>query len=156
MAMHAIYFKVGVTDTDWVSTWDDWHIVPEKRPEIATPPLVENYLSIPGLSGKLDLSEILTGRPVYEQREGTWNFIVMNHDNENLYGEWQDRYSAILNAIHGKRLKIRLEDDPEFEYEGRITVGNWDSQNNGTYSKLPISYKCDPFKKNIRTGEYIL
>lgn len=156
MAMHAIYFKVGVTDTDWVSTWDDWHIVPEKRPEIATPPLVENYLSIPGLSGKLDLSEILTGRPVYEQREGTWNFFVETNDNENLYGEWQDRYSAILNTIHGKRLKIRLEDDPEFEYEGRITVGNWDSQNDGTGSKIPISYKCDPYKKNIHTGEYIL
>ena len=156
MSYHSIYFKVGSTDTDWVGTWDDWHIVPEKRPEIATPTVVENYLSIPGISGKLDSSEILTNSPVYEQREGSWNFMVVNNDSDNLYGEWQDRYSAILNTIHGKRLKIRLEDDPDYEYEGRITVGNWDSQNNGTWSKITISYKCDPYKRNIKTGQLIL
>lgn len=153
MAMHSIYFKTGPNDTDWTSTWDDWHIVPEKRPEVATPPLVENFLQIPGLSGKLDISEILTGAPTYGTREGSWTFIVMNPDRENLYEQWYDRYSKILNAIHGKRMKMRLDDDPNYEYEGRFKVSDWDSQNNGTWSKITISYVCDPYKKNIKTGE---
>lgn len=156
MPYHSIYFKIGPGDTDWIGTWDDWHIVPEKRPEVATPPLVENFLQVPGLSGKLDISEILTGAPQYGTREGSWSFIVMNPDNDNLYDSWEYRYSKILGAIHGKRLKFRLEDDPEYEYVARFKVGDWDSQNNGTWSKIPISYVADPYKTHIITGEQIL
>ena len=153
MAYHSIYFKTGTADTDWTGTWDDWHIVPEKRPEIATPAVIENYLQIPGAHGKLDISELHTGAPIYENREGSWTFIVINPDDENLYEPWEERYSKILNTIHGKRMEIRLEDDPNFVYTGRLKVGDWDSQNGGTWSKITISYVCDPFKKHIITGE---
>lgn len=53
------------------NTWDDWHIVPSSRPVIKPPTKKTNYLDIPGADGNLDLSEALTGYPVYNNREGS-------------------------------------------------------------------------------------
>ena len=60
------------------NTWDDWKIVPASRPVFKSPALKKKTIEIPGADGFIDLSESLTGYPVYSNREGSFEFVVMN------------------------------------------------------------------------------
>lgn len=135
-SMHSLTFYNGSTK---VNTYSDWHLVAESRPLVVPPTPKTKYLDIPGGNGKLDLSTILTGFPVYENREGDWKFYVLNG-----YGEWQNRFSAIMTYIQGQELKMVLEDDPNYYYKGRFYVSAWDSE--PSYSKITIKYSVYPYK----------
>lgn len=122
------------------NTYDDWHLVPSSRPVFAPPPVKTNYIDLPGTNGKLDLTDALNGRPVYENRTGSIEFIVLNG-----YGEWEDRYSEICNYLHGRKMKAILEDDPAWYYEGRFSVNEWRSEKD--WSRIVIDYDVYPYKK---------
>lgn len=72
---HSIKFYNGTTYKD---AYKDWGLVPETRPLVVPPEPKTKYLEIPGANGQLDLSEILTGYPVFNNREGEWTFYVLN------------------------------------------------------------------------------
>lgn len=135
-SMHSITFYNGTTK---INTFDDWHLVSEVRPSFTPPSPKTNYLDIPGANGRLDLSTILTGFPVFNDREGEWKFHVLNG-----YGQWQDRLSAIMTYIQGQYLKAVLEDDPNYYYKGRFYVSAWDSE--PSFSKITIKYSVYPYK----------
>lgn len=128
------------------NTWDDWHLIPSARPVFAVPSQKVVTVDIPGADGIIDLSTALTGKPTFNNREGSFNFIVML---DLSYGEWQDRYSEILNTIHGKSVRIILEDDPEWFYQGRVAVNVWSSPSDGSGSTVTIDYSVDPYKYKI-------
>lgn len=122
------------------NTWDDWHIVPSSRPAISPPQVKTNYVEVPGANGSIDFTEALRGFPVYQNRTGSIEFIVL-HD---YWGSWSGTYHEIMTHLHGKKMKMILEDDPSFYYEGRFAVNNWKSDAN--YSKITIDYNVGPFK----------
>lgn len=124
------------------NTWDDWHLVPSTRPVINPPSVKQKIVDIPGGDSVLDLSESLTGYPVFNNREGTLDFIVMND-----YGEWHERYSEIMAYLHGRTMRAILEDDPDFYYEGRFAVNQWKSDRN--FSRISIDYSVKPYKRSI-------
>lgn len=130
------------------NTWDDWHLVPASRPTFSMPPLQERYVDIPGLNGPVDLTEAITGYPVYGNRTGSFEFIVMNdwYDSDGTLtrGRWQERYSEIANYLHGRSMKAWLEDDPEYYYEGRFKLAEWRSEKD--YSRISIEYNVGPYK----------
>ena len=119
-------------------------MVPDGRPIIATPDPITNYIDIPGASGQMDLSESLTRYPTYSNREGSINFLVLNDYGEN--DSWQKRYQSLCKYIHGRRLELALEDDPDYFYEGRFKVESWESGNDGGYSSVSIGYTLDSYK----------
>lgn len=121
------------------NTWDNWHIVPSSRPVFNPPKQKKNTLDIQGGNGIIDLSESLTGYPVYNNREGSFEFIVMND-----YKPWQETYSDICDYIHGRKMKAVLEDDPHYYYEGRFSVNDWKSDKD--WSKITIDYNVSPYK----------
>ncbi len=127
------------------NTWDDWHLVPTSRPTFAMPNVKTNYVEIPGGDGVLDLSTVLTGRPTYGNRQGSFEFLVMND-----YGYWADRYSEIANYLHGKTFKAVLDDDPEFFYEGRFSLNEWRSEEQ--WSKIVIDYNVGPYKQYLKSA----
>lgn len=122
------------------NTWDDWHLVPSSRPVFDPPAPKEKYLDIPGGDGAIDLSESLTGYPVYQNRTGSLEFIVMND-----YWQWQEAYSAICDYLHGQSMRAVMEDDPAYYYEGRFKVSKWKSDK--YYSTITIDYNVSPYKK---------
>lgn len=126
------------------NTWDDWHLQPSSRPVVKPPTQKTNYIEIPGANGSLDLSDLPMGYPVYQNRQGEWEFIV-----ENGFKSWDVLYSEILNYVHGKKFQVILEDDLAYYYEGRITVKDWKSNNNGTWSNIVLGYNLGPFKYSI-------
>lgn len=126
------------------NTWTNWHLIPSSRPSIASPKLVTKYVEIPGVKGVLDLTEYLTGsngRALYGQCEGSWSFEV-----DNGHESWRSIQQKIISAIHGKRLYVKLPDD-NFYYQGRFTVGNYES--GADHSKITISYSIDPYKYTV-------
>lgn len=123
------------------NTWDDWHLVPSSRPLFNPPTVKTKIIDVPGANGVLDLSESLTKYPVYNNREGSIEFIVMND-----YWEWHEAYSTIMNYLHGQTMNAIFEDDPKYYYTGRFAVNNWSSVKD--YSRITIDYNVKPFKRH--------
>ncbi len=128
---HSVYF-------DNFNSWDEWHMIPTARPSIVTPAMVENTVDVPGMNGSLDLSEALTGYPLYENRSGSITFMFLNG-----FGNWVERKDSIMSKLHGKYMKLTLSDDPNYYYEGRITCGDWST--NKDMSSIDINYNVKPY-----------
>lgn len=135
---HSVTFY---TDNNRYSTYEDWRLVPETRPVVVPPEPKYNYLDLPGGHGQIDLTESLTGFPLYNRREGEWTFYVLND-----YGNWTTRLSEIMTVLQGRLLKAVLDDDPDYYYFGRFHVSDWDSGGE-TWSMITIAYNVAPFKK---------
>lgn len=127
------------------NTWDDWHLIPSTRPVFNPPSVKTQYIDIPGANSQVDLTESLTGYPVYDNRTGSMEFNVVNG-----YQTWDVLYSEIMNYLHGKKMKAYLEDDPYFYYEGRFTVNEWKSDK--YWSIITIDYNVYPYKKEPNTS----
>ena len=148
---HSITFFDGVLDQQGKpvgkNTWDDWYLIPSSRPTVAQAGVSTSFVDIPGRrDGPFDMTEYLTGGVVYGQRSGSFEFIV---DNDHEY--WETLRNTIASYIHGKRMRIILEDDPGFYYEGRFAVSGWSSES--WNSKVTISYTLNPYKYRIIDGQ---
>lgn len=122
------------------NTWDDWHLIPSSRPLFNPPPVKTSYVEIPGGDGILDLTTAMTGKPMYSNRTGSWEFYV-----ENGFKGWSALYSEIMLYLHGKKMTAYLEDDPMYYYEGRFSVNQWRSD--PAQSLIVIDYNVAPYKK---------
>lgn len=140
-----MYHSVSFGDKN---TWTDWALVSEQRPFIAPPVPKTNFVDIPGASSKLDFSEELTGYPTYENRTGSLEFIITDQYLSNQNMRWQTKYSEIMNYISGRRLKMILEDDRNYYYEGRFYVETYTpgSSVSDSFSKIAINYDVGPYK----------
>lgn len=152
----------------WKDTWNDWHLIPSARPQVSFPPVRTKYVDIPGMDGQLDLTEALTGGPLYGNRTGSWSFVIVNPyltvtgvtgvseirwkaDQDvtpNYHPTFDYDYHSLCSEIaaflHGRSFKVILEDEPGYYYEGRLQL-----ENPGTgkdYSQLSISYNLEPYK----------
>ena len=124
------------------NTWDDWHLIPKTRPLVNPPQVKTNYIDIPGGDGVLDLTIALSGRPLYKNRTGSWEFIV-----ENGFKSWSALFSEIMGYLQGQQMHATLEDDPLYYYEGRFSVNAWKSD--PYYSLIVIDYDVGPYKREI-------
>lgn len=141
---HSITFRdMYGTEKD---TNSDWHLVPTSRPAVAPPEIKEKLLDNPGGDGIIDLTESVTGFPIYGQRKGSWDFYVLNG-----WRTWSDIYSEILNFMHGKNINVILGDDPDYYYNGRVSVSQWASDKD--HSKITLNYNLDPYKLSMSTSD---
>lgn len=130
----------------YFNTWEDWFLLPASRPLFNPPKIRKRTLEIPGRDGLLDLSKSDTGYSVFENSEGSWEFIV-----ENDHEDWAVLYSRIMNQIHGADVKLILEDDPFYYRPGSVSVNQWVSD--AAYSKITIDYSVEPYKYVICSGD---
>lgn len=121
-------------------TWETWHMAPKSRPYVEAPKVKDAYVDVPAADGSLDYTDILTGKPRYSNRTGSWEFII-----DNGYSEWYEVYSDILMKLHGQKFdRIILNDDPEFYWRGRLSVtGDFSPRD---YNMITISYNLEPYK----------
>lgn len=128
-----------------INTWDDWHLIPTSRPVFQQGDVKTIYVDIPGADGQIDLTEALSGYPTYKNREGSLEFIVANGWRQN----WATGFSQFANWLHGRVLRVILDDDPEYFYEGRFKLNEWKSNNDGTWSNVTIDYNLKPYKYSV-------
>lgn len=123
---------------------DDWDLLmTSKTIEDAEPKIIE--VDIPGSNGKLDLSE-WTGEVLYNNRTLTFNFDIFDSPSN-----WWTLKEEITKYVHGKKLKIVLDQDNKYYYFGRCKVT--DFSNETTVAHLIIECDCEPFKykKDVTT-----
>ena len=129
------------------NTWDDWHLIPASRPVIAPPKHNSNMVTIPGMNGAVNISEVLTGYPTFANRTGSLQFYVAN----DYWSRWDVAYSTIMSYLHGQSMRMVLEDDQSYYYEGRFTVNQW--QSGQTNSMITIDYDVYPYKRDFSTTD---
>lgn len=126
----------GVTFGDFHS-WDDFSLILNSK-LIGSPEAKTTTVEIPGADGVLDISEYF-GEVKYKNRKLSFDFSTIVPKCEFL-----NLFSAIQNAIHGKRIRIILDDDPDFYYVGRISVSEWKADKN--IGRITIDCDCEPYK----------
>lgn len=127
------------------NTWDDWKLVPTSRPLFNPPAQKVKTIEIPGGDGVIDLSQSLTGYPVFQNRTGSMEFVVLND-----FKPWHMAFSDIMDYLHGRTMRAMLEDDPEYYYEGRFAVNSWKSDKDR--SKITIDYDVGPYKWSLQSS----
>lgn len=131
----------GVTFGDKHS-FRDWKLLLSERPKISPPAVKTNYIDIPGGDGHIDATEALTGDVKYETRTIECTFATIQARKK-----WPNLYSDILDYLHGQRMKIILDEDPDFYYIGRVSVNEWKSSEK--YSTIVIDGEVEPYKHEL-------
>lgn len=109
--------RYGVT-FDGKHSFRDYGLLPTSAPVISPPKVNTYYVDVPGSDGSLDLTEALTGYPTYGDRNGVFNF--------QLYGlkdDWYNKVNTLIHDLNGKRMDVILDEDKQYYYKGRLTVG---------------------------------
>lgn len=119
------------------SSFDDFSLILSAK-KIETPKVKTETTDVPGADGVLDFTEYF-GEPKYENRKLSFDFSTMTR-----YDGFLELFSQIQNALHGQRLNIWLDDDPDFYYVGRISVSEW--QADKRIGKVTIECDCEPYK----------
>jgi phage-related protein len=125
-------------------TYRDFGLYPSEVNMPDPPDVQKNFIQVPGMNGSLDVTEALDGRVHYEDREYSQKYLDLN-GRPNMHA----RYSALQNYIHGKHMRMILDDDPEYYYEGRFEIG--DPGPNNHKNTLQIKATLKPFKYSVYT-----
>lgn len=96
----------------------DYRLLPTSAPVIAPPKVNTYFVDVPGADGSLDLTEALTGYPTYGDRPGTFNFQIYAPKSE-----WYNVVNTLIHDLNGKRMDVILDEDQQYYYKGRLTVG---------------------------------
>jgi hypothetical protein len=105
------------------------------RAEIPPAAPKTTYIDIPGGNGSIDLTEAL-GEVKYKDREAEFIFIVFPDDN------FEGKKQEVNERLNGVNCKITLDADPEYFYQGRCAVNNYDNARN----RIAVSARLKPYK----------
>lgn len=130
------------------NSWDEWNLMPVKagRIEFATPNLKYESEEIPGSDNVLDMSEVLTGYPLYDPRKGSLTFRFFDNGIDV-----RTRFDKLKNYLHGRWVRAVIEDQPEYYYEGRFMVGDFQPRQ-GNWGDVDISYVLNAYKLEMSSS----
>ena len=127
-------------------SWNDWHLIPASKPVIAPPKVKSKMIDIPGTHGSINLTYVLTGWPMYENRTGSLEFILAPG-----FLSWENTKSMIMDEIQGRSVHVILGDNPEYYYDGLVWVDALKSD--AKLNSITINYDLYPFKRSIITSD---
>ena len=121
-------------------TYRDWGLLLRSRPQITPPAPKLKMISVPGSDRIIDLTQALTGEVHYEPRTISFEFVT-GAPRETL----ANLHSDILTYMHGKTVKIIMDDDPNWYYTGRVTVGDLEADKRT--ATLTMTATVEPYKR---------
>lgn len=135
------------TDGEIKNSYTDFGLILTTK-EIGFPEVKTEQVDIPGMNGLLDLSEAITGKPTYRNREITLTFSVIDKSGTNHgwpLAKWNEYLADFAKFVHGKLMKIRINNwDSILCYVGRVSIDTFTSDRRiGT---LSVICDCDPYK----------
>lgn len=112
--------------------------------ELGSPDVKTMKIDIPGADGSLDETDFF-GEAKFSDVKHKFNFSTIVPQSEFI-----SLYSSVKNALHGKKTRIILDDDPGFFYYGRLHVSKFTNEKN--IGIISIEADCEPYKyKNSLT-----
>lgn len=118
---------------------DDWDLLLTSK-NIESPKTKKIEVEIPGSDGIKDLTEVFGIK--YYNRDLLFDFDIFSNPNN-----WWNLYREISNYLHGKKLKIILDQDNLFYYYGRCEITSF--TNNKSVAHISILCNCEPYKYKI-------
>ena len=109
--------------------------------EIGSPKVKIKKLDIEGADSSLDYTDFF-GEPKYDDLTHKFQFETIEPQSEFL-----TQFSRIKNAVHGKKDRIILDDDPSFFYMGRCDVSNFTNEKG--VGRIKIDCDCEPYKYKL-------
>lgn len=136
---NAITIQVEGTNKQY-HTLTDWELYVQNSDCIGAPVQYTRYIEVPGRSGLLDLSEVISGRQIYTYRPIK---IVLAGIREKK--NWDGIVSNFRNEVNGRTCRIIFDNDPGYYWRGRIEIDDFSSVLDlGTLTmNIP---KADPYK----------
>lgn len=131
-------------------TFSDFGLYPKEQPKIPAAEVRTDYIEIPGAHGSIDMTEALTGFPIYDNRKGTFRYTVLDR------AAWLSKFAAVKQALHGRVCNIVLDEEPGGYYHGRVSVDELKSSK--TTGEIVITAVLDPFwyvRENPYLGNWL-
>ena len=116
---------------------DDLGLILGKK-EIGAPAVKDEKTDIPGGDGSLDQTEFF-GEPKYDNRTHRFDFSTLAPAEE-----FPTVYSRVLNRLHGRKMRIILDDDPLYFYIGRCHVSPFTNEKG--VGMISVECDCQPYK----------
>lgn len=110
--------------------------------DIGLPEPKMEKVDVPGADGVIDLAELLTDDVKYKQRKLQFTFTVIDPINV-----WSTTLSKVTNYLHGRKLKILLDWDKNFYYEGRCKVNQF--KTNKRLATIAVDAEVAPYKLEV-------
>ena len=109
------------------------------------PDLKTETQDVPGMDGELDLTDAITDDVKFKNRKLSFTFTVIDPVKQFFIV-----LSEVTNFLHGKRLRVVMDDDKNFYYEGRCKVNQFKTDKR----TATIIIDCDvqPFKVEINSA----
>ena len=123
-------------------TFNDLGLLIGNNDIVSSPEPKTNIIDIPGSSYRLDLTETLTGKTEYKGRTLTFKFGIQTPKEQ-----WPSICTSVMLLFHGKKVKIILDAEPEYYYEGRAECINFDRT--GSIGTFTMIVDCDAYKHEI-------
>lgn len=108
--------------------------------EIGSPEVKTNHIEIPGADGYIDFTNFF-GEPKYKNRKLVFHFTVNHAVGIDKY---LSTYQNVHTILHGKAMKITLDEDPDWYYYGVVHVGDY--QCNRNIATFDIECDCEPYR----------
>lgn len=124
-------------------TFDDWGLKLLKV-SVGFPELKTDLVNLPGADGVIDLTEAL-GAVRYGTRSLEFVFDAPGDPKK-----WHGLTSEIANYLHGKRLKVILDSDPDYYYIGRLSISS--EKSSYLINRLVITGEMEPYKNELYSG----
>lgn len=133
-----ILFDALHTSRDWELKLVSYHI--------PMPSVKEKIQNIPGAHGVLDLTEA-DGTVYYNRRE---NIEIVLELMDDSYQVWLAKYSEIAAVVHGQKMKMILDDQPDCYYLARMNLDS--TKSDPVLSQFVLTGSADPFKYDVSTS----
>lgn len=131
---------IGITFGE-MHSYNDLHLILISK-EIGSPEVKTRTIEVEGADSSLDLTEFF-GEPKYDNVKHKFQFSTIVPQSQFL-----SLFSAIKNALHGKKMRIILDGDPLFYYMGRIHVSSF--TNEKSVGIISIECDCEPYKYKLQ------
>jgi phage-related protein len=130
-------------------TLHDWGAVITNSDVIGMPEPSTVLLEVPGRSGRLDLSEVLTGDVTYSNRE-----IKLELAAQTNRDRWVETCFHIFNKYHGRVVHVIFDEDPGHFYVGRCSITS--PKRVATAGTMVITIDAEPYRYESEVYEVTL
>ena len=121
-------------------SYDDLKLLLNSK-EIGSPEVKIRKIDIEGADSSLDLTDFF-GEAKFENVIHKFQFSTIVPQAQFL-----SLFSTVKNALHGKKMRVILDDDPLFYYMGRCSVSGFTNEKN--VGMVSVECDCEPYKYKL-------